>query len=76
VRLIIRDGTGPIAEIDNFKGAVPRVGETIFVPVASEPFSEPMTVKDVQHELLALMTRTRPGDRRWASMKQTVWVQL
>jgi hypothetical protein len=76
VRLVVEDSIGPIAEIENFKGAVPRIGETVYVPVAMEPFSEPMVVKDVRHDFLAPMTRTRPGDRRWASKTQTVVVQL
>jgi hypothetical protein len=78
VNLVVRDSTGTIAEIKDFKGAVPRRDEWIYVPVGREPFSEPRLVRDVYHEILAPRMRPpRPGDRRYrAARAQTVTVLL
>lgn len=78
VRLIIQDSIRPIAEIDGFNGPVPRIGETVFVPVGNEPFSEPKIVKDVQHEILAPRTRARlAGERLFRlAWRPTVRVQV
>jgi hypothetical protein len=76
VRLVIQDAMGPIAEIDDFKGSVPRIGETVYVPVDDEQFSAPRIVIDVQHDFLAPATRTRPGWSSWTSKTPTVTVLL
>lgn len=78
VRLVIQDDIRPIADIDDFQGDVPRIGETLYVPVGGRRFSEPRIVKDVQHEILAPRTRPPRGRERLfrAARRQTVWVQV
>jgi hypothetical protein len=78
MRLFVQDHTGRIAEIDGFEGPVPRAGEFVYVPVGTEPFSEPRLVKEVYHDFLAARTRPpRAGERRFRlARRPTVVIQV